>query len=263
MALSNQTILVTRSNQQASEFSKLLEAQDATVVEMPTLEILPPSSWEAFDLAIAELESFDWLILTSANAVTFFFDRLIVLGKDLQDIPTVKIAVVGDKTAQWLGDRGFIPDFMPPEFVADALVEHFPEPVSGLKLLFPRVESGGREVLVQGFTALGGEVTQVAAYQSVCPGAIDSVALEALQKHQITMVTFTSGKTVRHFCRLVEAAVGDNWQQLLEAVKICSIGPQTSKVCQELIGRVDVAAAEYTLEGLVSAIEQGCDRGMV
>jgi uroporphyrinogen-III synthase len=260
MALSTQTILVTRSNQQASEFSKLLEEAGAKVVEMPTLEICPPSTWDAFDRAIAELESFDWLVLTSANAVTFFFDRLIVLGKDLQDIPTVKIAVVGDKTAQWLGDRGFIPDFIPPEFVADALVEHFPEPVAGLKILFPRVETGGREVLVQGFRALGGDIVEVAAYQSICPGEIDPGALEALQNQQITMVTFTSGKTVRHFCHLLEGAVGDNWQQLLEAVKVCSIGPQTSKVCHELMGRVNLEAEEYTLEGLVRAIEQGCDR---
>jgi uroporphyrinogen-III synthase len=260
MALSNQTILVTRSNQQASEFSKLLEERGATVVEMPTLEILPPNHWDAFDLAITELETFDWLILTSANAVTFFFDRLIVLGKDLQNTPTVKIAVVGDKTAQWLGDRGFIPDFIPPEFVADALVEHFPEPVAGLKLLFPRVESGGREVLVQGFTALGGEIVEVAAYQSICPGEIDPGALAALQNQQITMVTFTSGKTVRHFCHLLEGAVGDNWQPLLESVKVCSIGPQTSKVCQELIGRVDLEAEEYTLEGLARKIEAEGDR---
>jgi uroporphyrinogen-III synthase len=262
MALSNQTILVTRSNQQASEFSKLLEGKGAMVVEMPTLEISPPSSWSAFDRAITELESFDWLILTSANAVTFFFDRLIALGKDLHDIPTVKIAVVGDKTAQWLGDRGFIPDFIPPEFVADALVEHFPEPVAGLKLLFPRVESGGREILVQGFTTLGGEIVEVAAYQSICPGEIDPGALEPLQTQQITMVTFTSGKTVRHFCHLLEGAVGDNWQQLLETVKVCSIGPQTSKLCQELIGRVDLEAVEYTLEGLLCAMEKDCDRGM-
>jgi uroporphyrinogen-III synthase len=256
MALSNQTILVTRSSQQASEFSKLLQEAGAVVVEMPTLEISPPSTWDAFDRAIAELESFDWLVLTSANAVTFFFDRLIVLGKDLQDIPTVKIAVVGDKTAQWLGDRGFIPDFVPPDFVADALLEHFPEPVAGLKLLFPRVESGGRELLVQGFTALGGEIVEVAAYQSICPGDIDPAALEALQTQQITMVTFTSGKTVRHFCHLIEGAVGVDWQPLLGNVKICSIGPQTSKVCQELIGRVDLEAEEYTLEGLVRAIDR-------
>jgi uroporphyrinogen-III synthase len=253
--LAKETILVTRSNQQASEFTQLLVDRGASVVEMPTLEIMPPSSWEAFDLAVVELESFDWLILTSANAVTFFFDRLAALGKDLQDIPTVKIAVVGDKTAQWLGDRGFIADFIPQEFVADALVTEFPEPVAGLKLLFPRVESGGREVLTQGFTALGGEVVEVAAYQSACPEAIDPTALTALQTKQLTKVTFTSGKTVRHFCRLLEGAVGGEWQELLDTVKVCSIGPQTSKVCQDLMGRVDVEAEEYTLEGLVRAIE--------
>ncbi len=223
---------------------------------MPTLEIGPPSSWEGFDKAAAQLGSFDWLVLTSANAVDFFFDRLVALGIDFNDFSQVKIAVVGEKTGQWLGDRGFVSDFTPPEFVADSLVEHFPEPLADLRILFPRVESGGREILVQAFTASGAGVTQVAAYQSGCPEKIDARALAALQNCEITMITFTSAKTVRHFHRLLEGAVGEDWGRLLNLVGLASIGPQTSKVCRELLGRVDIEAGEYTLEGLVGAIVQ-------
>lgn len=252
--LSDRTILVTRSAGQSSEFTDLLQAQGATVVEMPTLEIMPPSSWEALDQSIAELKTFDWLILTSANAVNYFCDRLLERGRDGRALAQVKIAVVGEKTADCLRSRSLQPDFIPPNFVADALIEAFPEPVAGLKLLFPRVESGGREVLVKEFTAQGATVVEVPAYQSACPAAIAPEALQALQTRAVDVITFTSSKTVRHFYQLLEAAIDGSPHTLLDRVCLASIGPQTSKTCQDLLGRVDVEAGEYTLWGLTQAL---------
>ncbi|OUC16473.1 MAG: uroporphyrinogen-III C-methyltransferase [Alkalinema sp. CACIAM 70d] len=252
--LSDRTILVTRSAGQSSEFTDLLQAQGATVVEMPTLEIMPPSSWEALDQSIAELKTFDWLILTSANAVNYFCDRLLERGRDGRALAQVKIAVVGEKTADCLRSRSLQPDFIPPNFVADALIEAFPEPVAGLKLLFPRVESGGREVLVKEFTAQGATVVEVPAYQSACPAAIAPEALQALQTRAVDVITFTSSKTVRHFYQLLEAAIDGSPHTLLDRACLASIGPQTSKTCQDLLGRVDVEAGEYTLWGLTQAL---------
>jgi uroporphyrinogen-III synthase len=136
-SLTAKTILVTRSLGQSSQFTDLLQAEGATVIEMPALEIRPPSSWEPLDQAIAHLPSYDWLMLTSANAVTYCLDRIEQCGNPA-DLKTVKLAVVGKKTAKILQQRGFTPDFIPPNFVADALVADFPEPVAGLKLLFPQ-----------------------------------------------------------------------------------------------------------------------------
>lgn len=253
-SLSAHTVLVTRSVEQSTTFSNLLIEQGSKIVEMPTLEILPPSDWRELDQAIAQIQTYDWLILTSANAVDYFFDRFILQGQDLRTLANCKIAVVGKKTARFLNARGFTPDFTPPEFVADSLIHHFPDSIAGLKTLFPRVESGGREVLVKSFTAAGAIVNEVAAYQSACPTTADPVAIEALTSGQITIVTFASSKTVRHFHQLVQSAIGPNWTTMLKNVCIASIGPQTSKTCQELLGRVDVEATEYTLEGLVEAI---------
>ncbi|MGI0494485.1 uroporphyrinogen-III C-methyltransferase [Alkalinema pantanalense CENA528] len=252
--LADRTVLVTRSAGQSSEFTDLLQAQGATVVEMPTLEITPPSSWDALDREIAQLNTFDWLILTSANAVNYFCDRLLALGRDARAIGQVKIAVVGEKTADCLRSRSLNPDFIPPNFVADSLIEAFPEPVAGFKILFPRVESGGREVLVKEFTAQGATVVEVPAYQSACPAAISPEALQALQSRAVDVITFTSSKTVRHFYQLLEAAIDGSSHALLERVCLASIGPQTSKTCQDLLGRVDVEASEYTLLGLTQAL---------
>lgn len=252
--IAGKIILVTRSVGQSSQFSDRLRQEGAIVIEMPAIEIGPPSSWEALDQAIAHLLSFDWLILTSTNGVDYFFERLESQKLDARALAGVKIAVVGEKTAASLRQQGINPDFIPPDFVADSMVEHFPEPLQGKRVLFPRVETGGREVLVKELTAIGAEVVEVAAYQSRCPEAIAPAALDALQSGVVDVITFASSKTVQNFCQLLEANGGAN----LERVCIASIGPQTSKSCVSLLGRVDIEANEYTLEGLCQAITQFC-----
>jgi uroporphyrinogen III methyltransferase / synthase len=260
--LTGKTILVTRAAGQSSQFTERLTTCGATVIEMPTLEIRPPSSWEGLDNAIAHISDFHWLILTSTNGVDYFFERLFALGKDARILAGIKIAVVGEKTAQSLQQRCLQPDFIPPNFVADSLVEHFPEELTGKKVLFPRVESGGREVLVQELTAKGAEIVEVAAYQSCCPDSIPPSAELALKNGTIDIITFASSKTVQFFCQLAQKVFSENPQdnefsevaKSLERVCIASIGPQTSKSCRSLLGRVDVEAEEYTLDGLTQAL---------
>ncbi|BAT53583.1 uroporphyrinogen-III synthase / uroporphyrinogen-III C-methyltransferase [Nostoc sp. NIES-3756] len=254
LPLTGKTILVTRSVGQSSQFSDRLTAFGATVIEMPTLEIVPPSSWDELDQAIANISNFDWLILTSTNGVDYFFERLNTQGKDTRALAGLKIAVVGEKTSQSLKQRGLQPDFIPPNFVADSLVENFPEALLGKKILFPRVESGGREILVKELSTKGAEVIEVAAYQSCCPSSIPPAAEQALTNRTIDVITFASSKTVQFFYQLAENIFPNNIANALEEVCIASIGPQTSKTCHTLFGRVDLEAQEYTLDGLTQAI---------
>jgi uroporphyrinogen III methyltransferase / synthase len=260
--LAGLTILVTRSASQAPAFRQSLEAQGATVLEMAALEIVPPSSWDALDGAIAQLNTFDWLFLTSANGVEYFFERLNAQGKDARALAGVKIAVVGRKTAASLQAKGLIPDFIPPNYIADELVAHFPDldRLDHLRCLFPRVESGGREVLVQQLTAKGAAVMEVPAYQSQCPAAtLEPQILAALQQQAIDVITFASSKTVEHFWQLLQQSsplTEADWIQLLKPIKLASIGSQTSQTCRALLKRVDIEAQEYTLEGLTQSIIQ-------
>jgi uroporphyrinogen III methyltransferase/synthase len=252
--LDGKKVLVTRAAGQSSQFTGLLIEQGAEVIEMPTLAILPPSSWEELDAAITAIETYNWLILTSANGVESFFQRLRDRGRDARALAQLKIAVVGRKTADLLAKYNIIPDLIPPDFVADSLVENFP-PAQDLKILFPRVQSGGREVLVEQLAQQGAIVNAVPAYESGCPEQIDSVALEAMRSQQIDVITFASSKTVKHFYQLLSGATAPEiWQSWIAGAKIASIGPQTSATCNELLGRVDIEAEEYTLEGLTEAI---------
>ena len=258
LPLQGKTILVTRSAGQASLFADLLTSQGASVIEMPTLTIAPPTSWQMLDQAIADLNSYNWLILTSANAVESFFGRLQKSGKDSRALHLLKVAVVGRKTAEALANYGIKPDLVPTDFVADALVEALIKQnhvLTNQKMLFPRVESGGREILVEQLQQHGAIVDAIAAYESRCPEAIDPVALTAIQNQRLDAIAFASSKTVKHFCLLLDrVAPQETWQVWIARVKIASIGPQTSKTCDELIGRVDCEALEFTLNGLVDAI---------
>ena len=256
LPLANKTILVTRAESQSSKFTNLLQQQGAKVIEMPALAITPPSSWHELDRAIAKMTQFQWLILTSANGVNYFFERLENLGYDARILGGVKIAVVGRKTAAVLQKRQLNPDFIPPNYVADSLAANFPEELIAKKILFPRVETGGREVLVRELTSKGAEVIEVAAYQSICPEQIEQTAWQALQQQQVDVITFASSKTVRNFYQLLQQQLSSDEaiQSMLKNVCIASIGPQTTKTCRELLGRFDLEAEEYTLEGLTIAI---------
>lgn len=262
LPLSGKTVLITRSVGQSSQFTQLITDSGGNAIEMPALEIAPPSSWQDLDNAIANLSEFDWLILTSSNGISYFFERLMVVGKDARNLAHLKIAVVGDKTAQILKNHNLQADFIPPNFIADSLVEHFPEQLAGKKVLFPRVETGGREDLVREFKHQQADVVEVAAYQSCCPSSIPPSAELALQSGTVDIITFASSKTVKFFTQLAEKIFSDNSENnqssvvsnYLEEVYIASIGPQTSQACQKYLGRVDIEASEYTLEGLNQAI---------
>ena len=258
LPLTGKTILVTRAAEQSTHFTSLLEKEGANVIEMPALVICPPTNWQGLDQAIANLSSWDWIILASANGVNYFCERLRVSGQDLRALAGIKLAVVGKKTASVLSENGIKPDFIPPNFVADSLVEHFPESLAGQKILFPRVESGGREALLKQMRAKGATVEGVAAYQSTCPEKIHDSAWQALIEQRVDIITFASSKTVNNFHALLQQAIANypplNLDELLNNICLASIGPQTSKRCQQLFGRVDVEASEYTLDGLTEAL---------
>ena len=252
--LQGRMIAVTRAEQQLGEARRLFEQAGATVLDLPALVIGPPDSWGPLDDALAELVEFHWLVVSSANGVDAVEQRLRRLGSSLAHRPRgLKIAAVGRKTAAQLEALGAPADFVPPQFVADSLIDHFPVSGWGLRLLLPRVQSGGRTLLAEAFGEAGARVVEVAAYESRCPEALPATTAEALAAGQLDALTFSSGKTVQHTALLLERQFGAGWEQRLEGVALVSIGPQTSQTCLAQLGRVDAEADPHDLDGLVAA----------
>jgi uroporphyrinogen-III synthase len=176
------------------------------------------------------------------------------IGLSLSEISkTIQIAAVGRKTASLLSDKNAKVSFVPPSFVADSLIEHFPKDQKGLKLFIPRVQTGGRSILSESFKLKGAEVTEVAAYESSCPKDIPQKTIDALKNGKIDIIAFTSGKTVINTVSLLKKYLGENWFQLIEKIKIISIGPQTSNSCEKLIRKPDKEANPHDLDGLLKS----------
>lgn len=253
LPLSGVTVVVTRAAEQSDQFVTLLEQMGANALSMSCLCICPPSSYAKLDEAIANLHQFDWLIFTSTNGVDYFLERLTSLGFNTSELANIKIAVVGQKTAARLREYNLKADFSPPEFVSDSLIASFPnrDHLQGTKILYPQLEAGGRENIVEELTLLGAELQAVPTYQSNCTTEISPLIATAFREGQIDVVTFASPKTVGCFYQLIKSI---NAESVLENICIASIGPVTSNACQKILKRVDVEANPYSLEGLTAAI---------
>jgi uroporphyrinogen III methyltransferase/synthase len=257
LPLAGQTVLVTRAAEQGAELTQRLQDLGARTLEMPALAVLPPSTWEPCDRAIAALSTYTWLWLASVNGVRAFGERLAQHGLDSRALAGLKIAVVGRQTAQALLAYGLRADFIPADFTADCLAETLPL-VPGQRILFPRVESGGRTTALQRLQGRGAHIETVPVYESGCPAAVAPEIVEALRAQEMAIVTFTSSKTVQHFAQLLDGvATRSEWREWLQATAIAAIGPSTAETCQEVLGRVDCMAQEFTLAGLVQALVEG------
>ncbi|MFM7676234.1 MAG: uroporphyrinogen-III synthase [Synechococcus sp.] len=260
--LAGRRIGVTRAEQQLGQARQLFAAAGAEVLDLPALVLGPPDDWGPLDDALEELEHFHWLIVSSANGVEAVQQRLRRRGSHLAHRPPgLRIAAVGRKTAQVLEELGAPADFVPPAYVADSLIEHFPVSAWGLRLLLPRVQSGGRTVLAEAFGEAGARVVEVAAYETRCPESLPSAALRALQQRELDAITFSSAKTVTHTCQLLERHFGSEWLHCLDGVAVVSIGPQTSARCRAELGRVDAEASPHDLAGLVEACSRALGGG--
>ena len=254
LPLAGKMVVITRAQEKQGEAHNLFKSKGANLLDLPALVITPPDDWGPLDKALEELDSFNWLIFSSGNGVQSVESRLKKMGKTLANKKTnLKIAAVGRKTSLSLQEIGVFPDYIPPRFVADSLIEHFPEYGLNLKMLIPRVQTGGRNVLSESFGKAGINVIEVPAYESCCPNDIPDKTVNSFLKREIDAIVFTSAKIARHTAQLISDRFGPDWREYLEGVNLISIGPQTSLSCQKYFSRVTKEASPHDLEGLINA----------
>ena len=132
---------------QASVFVEMLIDRGASPIEFPSIDVVPPTSWAELDSALDAVETYQWVIFTSANAVRFFFERLRSRGTDLRVLKGVNICAVGPKTAEALEQHGLKADLIPAEFKAEGvLTAPRRGQVKGLRFLIPRAKVA-REII--------------------------------------------------------------------------------------------------------------------
>ena len=249
--LFGKTVIVTRARAQASALTKKLEAQGARVLEAPAIKIVPPADFAPLDKAIAEIDTYKWLILTSVNGVEYFFNRLQKAGKDSRALWGIKIAAIGSATAEALKGYGITADLIPSAYKAEELADALAEDTkAGDKLLLARAKVA-RNVLPERLRALGAQVDVVAAYETVADCQNKEELLEALESGEASVVTFTSSSTVTNLLDVL----GDK-KDLLNKVALAAIGPVTAETLEKNGLKPAISAAEYTIDGLMTAIEE-------
>jgi uroporphyrinogen III methyltransferase/synthase len=246
--LSGKRIVVTRARQQAGLLSSGLRELGADVLELPTIRIEPPTDLKGFGQLVQDVHMYDWLIFTSPNGVTAFFEMFYKLFADAREIGGIRIAAIGSATAQRVREYRFAVDLQPAEYVAEAILEEFQKnfgSVENQRILLARAERA-RDVLPKELTALGAIVDEAIAYRTV--PETDDVAggIAQFEAEGADMITFTSSSTVENFMALK--------LRLPEGLKTASIGPITSQTMRDLGLRVDVEAKQSDIPSLKAAI---------
>jgi uroporphyrinogen III methyltransferase / synthase len=247
-------VVVTRAREQAGGLTAGLRELGAEVLEVATIRTAPPLNRTPLVEALSGLGSYDWLVFTSANGVTSFFEYFFKAFNDLRDIGGVRIAAVGPVTAAHLKDLHLQVDLMPEKYEATAVAKALlaEESLENVKILLLRAEQATPE-LPRLLEEKGAIVDDVPVYRTVPETETAGDASDSLRAEGADWLTFTSGSTVEHFHQRFDLPA------LLRQhprMRVASIGPETSRVLRALGVEPAVEAKPHTVSGLMEVIER-------
>jgi len=241
------TVLTTRDAAQADDLKNKLAQWGADVICLPTIRIIDPPDWQAFDEA-ARQPRFDWVIFTSINAVKKTQTRLQHLGIALERM-AAKIAAVGDQTAKQIEDCGWSISLVPEKFQGEGLLEALIK--TGLtqkRIWLPRALDA-RDLLIKGLEKAGASVTFTPVYQNTLPLEQALELQTILKRHRIDWITFTSSSTVTNFFKMLGEIPAPG-----RLPKLASIGSVTTRTLRGLSQQPEFTAEPQNLEGLCQGI---------
>lgn len=243
-------IVVTRARDQGAELSQKLSSLGADVLEIPAIKRVPPENHQNVVDAMLALNSYDWLVFTSVNGVTAFFNLFFKHFQDLRDIGGAKIAAVGPATASKLREMHLQVDAMPEEFtgkkVAETLDKH--ASIENSKICLLRAE-GANPDLLRALEEFGAITDDIAIYKTVAETENFGGTVDDFLKQGADWITFTSGSTVQFFNARFDLP---KLLKQFPKMKLASIGPETTKMMKSLGLEPKIEAKEHTGDGLVA-----------
>jgi uroporphyrinogen III methyltransferase/synthase len=243
---------VPRTKEQAGAMSERLAVHGAVPVEVPTISVEPPRSPAQMERAVKGLVDgrYQWVVFTSTNAVRAVWDKFAEFGLDARAFAGVKIACVGEATAERVRAMGIVPELVPSgEQSSEGLLADFPpfddvlDPVD--RVLLPRADIA-TETLAAGLRERGWEIDDVTAYRTVRAAPPPAETREMIKTGGFDAVCFTSSSTVRNL-------VGIAGKPHARTIVAC-IGPATAETAVEFGLRVDVQPEVAQVGPLVDAL---------
>ncbi len=250
--------MVTRAPEQAGELIRELERLGAEVLILPTVSFAPPSDWQPVDSALRAIGEFDWILLTSQNAVRFLAQRVRELKLDLKALENEKpsIAAVGSATAQAAAEAGFRVDFTAQERSGEGLARELQASLRNKRVLLPRSDRAD-DRLPNLLREAGAEVTEVVAYQTAVPKKLDSRIVDQIQRAEVDAIVFASPSAYHN----LSDAIGEKeLARVSSRVDFAAIGPTTARALREAAARVAIGANEASAAGLADAIAKHYQR---
>jgi uroporphyrinogen III methyltransferase / synthase len=250
--LFGQRVVVTRTREQSSQLSEQLTELGAEVLEIPTIRVEEPENKTDLMEAMLGLGEYDWIVFTSPNGVTAFFNYFFKGFEDVRALGNLRIAAVGPATAAKLKELHLRVDAMPEEYVAAKVAKAISafESVDNLRVLLMRAEVANEE-LPKELEELGAIVDDVACYRTVPETDDLNGAAERLLEGGAHWLTFTSSSTVENFHARFDLP---KLKRQFSQMRVVSIGPETSKTLQKLGVPPDAEAREHNISGLVKVL---------
>jgi uroporphyrinogen III methyltransferase/synthase len=244
-------MLLPRPLEQGKATAEAIRERAAEPIVFPVIELLAPPDPALLSRAAENVGSYGWVLFTSANGVTRFFQALAAIGRDARAFGSARIGVIGPKTAQALAQFGIKADLVSDEYIGEALAASVLARGNFERVLIPRALVA-RDVLPRTLAAAGAQVDVVPAYETRAVGPERAAELRgSFQRGEVDVVLFTSSSTVTATVELL----GNEARELLGRSVVASIGPVTTGTLEQLSVRVDVTAERYTIEGLLDALE--------
>jgi len=250
--LFGKNIVVMRDAVGNADFAAKVISRCGNPLKFATIKIKSLTETNEFLRALATITEYDWIIFTSGNGVTIFFEALQNLGKDARVFGSAKIAAIGNGTAAKLSEFGIKSDFVPSVFTGKELGEQLIAYTNlrSKKVLLLRSKIASNE-LVEILGKAKAEVQDVAVYTAVEEKSQCTWLIEEISNGRIDWLTFASPSSVNGFFEQIRSDLVNS-----NKVKIASIGPVTSERLKTLGVRIDVTSTDHTLDGLLDAIEQ-------
>jgi uroporphyrinogen III methyltransferase/synthase len=249
---------VTRAPDQAGELIRELERLGAEVLILPAVSFAPPADWQPVDSALRAIDEFDWILLTSQNAVRFLAQRLRELKLDPKVLQTEKpsIAAVGPATAQAAAEAGFRVAYTAKEHSGEGLARELEALLRNGRVLLPRSDRAD-DRLPNFLREAGARVTEVVAYRTAAPKMLDAPVLDRVQRAEVDAIVFAS-PSAYHNLRDVMGA--KHLAELSSRVDFAAIGLTTARALREAAARVAIEANESSAAGLADAIAKHYQR---